>query len=55
MSLSLIPGNSTFKPANTFSKQHHLNTLAPVDRAAATRYLERLAPDLMDMILGGNK
>jgi hypothetical protein len=50
--LVMIPGNNTFRPSATFDRQHTLNTLAPVDRAAATRYLERYAPDLVEMVLG---
>jgi hypothetical protein len=47
--------NNTFAPAKTFGKQHVLNH-APrnvEEEAAALRYLDKFAPDLVGMIMGG--
>jgi len=54
MSLELIPSNDLLGHAPMFDRHEILSTvtLSFSDRAAATRYLARNAPDLMGMILG---
>jgi hypothetical protein len=55
MSINATPSNDQFSYAPIFDS-HMLETstaLAEADRAAATRYLTRNAPDLLGMILGG--
>jgi pyoverdine/dityrosine biosynthesis protein Dit1 len=47
--------NNTFAPAKTFGKQHVLNH-APrnlEEERLALRYLDKWAPDLVGVILGG--
>lgn len=54
MSLELIPSNDLLGHAPMFDR-HELfasMTVDASDRAAATRYLDRNAPDLRVMILG---
>jgi hypothetical protein len=49
------PRNSTFAPVSAFSKQMVLNTVQrdhEAERLALT-YLNRKAPDLVAMVLGG--
>jgi len=49
------PRNSTFAPVSAFSKQMVLNTVQrdfEAERLAKV-YLDRKAPDLIGMILGG--
>ena len=47
--------NNTYAPAKTFGKQHVLNTVPrdQQDVKLALTYLDRHAPDLVPMILGG--
>jgi hypothetical protein len=55
MSTELIPSNDLFSPAPVFDRNVTLLdhvTVPCTDRAAATRYLAKNAPDLMGMILG---
>lgn len=55
MSLELIPSNDLLGNAPVFDRNFTLldNVTVPfVDRAAATRYLTKHAPDLCAMILG---
>jgi hypothetical protein len=54
MSLELIPSNDLLSYAPVFERHAVLATvsLTEQERAAATRYLDRNAPDLMGMILG---
>jgi hypothetical protein len=55
MSMELIPSNDLKSYAPVFGRDELLAssvTVSFVDRAAATRYLERNAPDLLGMILG---
>lgn len=52
--LELIPSNDLLGYAPMFARHQILTSVAldEADRAAATRYLARNAPDLMGMILG---
>jgi hypothetical protein len=55
MALELIPSNDLLGNAPVFDRNFTLLdhvTVPEQDRAAATRYLDKHAPDLMGMILG---
>jgi hypothetical protein len=55
MSIDLIPSNDLKSYAPVFGRDELLDSSVTVDasdRAAATRYLDKHAPDLMGMILG---
>jgi hypothetical protein len=54
MSAELIPSNDLLGYAPMFDRHQILTSVAldEADRASATRYLERHAPDLKAMILG---
>jgi len=55
MSIDMTPANNTFQQVNAFGKQHVLN-FAPrnlEDEKRALTYLDKHAPDLVAMVLGG--
>jgi len=49
------PSNNQFASTHTFGKQHVLNHMPrnEEDERLALRYLDRCAPDLVGVILGG--
>ena len=49
------PSNNQFASTHTFGKQHVLNHMPrnEEDERLALRYLDKHAPDLVGMILGG--
>ena len=55
MSIELVPDNGIFQQGATFQRQHVLNTVVrdPEAERLALVYLNRKAPDLVAMILGG--
>jgi hypothetical protein len=49
------PRNSTVSAVKTFNNQHVLNTIDrdPEAERLALRYLDKWAPDLVPMVMGG--